>query len=93
MSKIRPTPGNISGGTTIPRSARLQFVAESTADIFVGAHTANTTFGPEDPIDLTVGLRGDFAHRYTFSAGYRRPLNQFGGDKNGFVLSFGYDRR
>ena len=76
-------------GVTVPRSARLQLIAESTADVFVGAHTPNTTFGPEDPVDLTVGFRGFLARRFSFSAGYRRPLNQFGGDKNGFVMSLG----
>jgi len=76
-------------GITIPRTARIQFVAESTADVFVGAHTPNTTFGPEDPVDLTVGFRGSLARRFCFSTGYRRPLNQFGGDKNGFVISLG----
>ncbi|HYA17765.1 MAG TPA: TonB-dependent receptor [Bryobacteraceae bacterium] len=74
----------------LPRSTRIQFVAESTADIFVGAHTPNTTFGPEDPVDLTLGPRAVFKRRFTLSAGYRRPLNQFGGDKNGFVVSLGY---
>jgi hypothetical protein len=76
-------------GVTVPRSARIQLIAESTADVFVGAHTPNTSFGPEDPVDLTVGFRGSFARRFNFSAGYRRPLNQFGGDKNGFVMSLG----
>jgi hypothetical protein len=80
-------------GVTIPRKARIRFVAESTADLFAGAHTPNTTFGAEDPVDLTIGVRGDLRHRFVFSAGYRRPLNQFGGDKNGFVLSAGYTRR
>ena len=76
-------------GVTIPRSARIQLVAESTADVFVGAHTPNTTFGPEDPVDLTIGFRGSFARRFCVSGGYRRPLNQFGGDKNGLVMSLG----
>jgi Carboxypeptidase regulatory-like domain/TonB-dependent Receptor Plug Domain len=80
-------------GVTIPRSARIQFVAESTADVFVGAHTPNTTFGPQDPVDLTVGFRGSFARKFSFSAGYRRPVNQFGGDKNGFVMSLGFEAR
>jgi hypothetical protein len=77
-------------GIVAPRSTRIQFVAESTADIFVGAHTPNTTFGPEDPVDLTIGSRAGFLHRLNVSAGYRRPLNQFGGNKNGFVISLGF---
>jgi hypothetical protein len=66
-------------------------MTESTAEIFTGAHTPNTTFGPAAPVDITVGLRGHFSRSFHFSAGYRRPVNQFGGDKNGFVLSFGYN--
>ena len=77
-------------GFTIPRAARLQLVGESTAEVFVGSHTPNTTFGAEDPVDMTLGLRAQFARSFTFSAGYRRPFNQFGGDKNGFVLSLAY---
>jgi len=80
-------------GITVPRSTRIQFVAESTADVFIGAHTPNTTFGAQDPVDLTVGARGSLKRSFTFSAGYRRPLNQFGGNKNGFVLSFGFTSR
>ena len=80
-------------GFTIPRAARLQFVGESTAEVFVGSHTPNATFGAEDPVDLTLGLRTQLARSLTFSAGYRRPLNQFGGDKNGFVLSLAYSSR
>ncbi len=77
-------------GIAIPRSAPIQFIAESTADVFVGAHTPNTTFGPEDPVDLALGFRANFGRRFTASAGYRRPLNQFGGDKNGFVVTLGF---
>ncbi len=74
-------------GLTAPLSGRIQFVVESTAEVFVGAHTPNTTFGAEDPVDVTVGFRGRVSRWLSFSSGYRRPLNQFGGDKNGFVLS------
>lgn len=78
-------------GFVTPRAGRLQFVTESTAEVSVGAHTPNTTFGPEVPVDVAVGLRGHFARSFTLSAGYRRPVNQFGGDKNGFVMSLGYN--
>lgn len=79
-------------GLTVPLTKRIQFVAEATAEVFLGADTANTTFGPEDPLDVTVGFRGRVARSLSLSAGYRRPLNQFGGDKNGFVMSVGYTR-
>lgn len=78
-------------GVVAPLTSRFQFVMESTAEIFVGAHSPNTTFGPEDPVDITLGLRGRLARGLSFSAGYRRPVNQFGGDKNGFVMSLGYN--
>ncbi len=74
-------------GFIIPRTGRLQFMGESTAEVFVGSHTPKAKFGAEDPVDLTLGLRAQFARFLAFSAGYRRPLNQFGGDKNGFVVS------
>jgi len=77
-------------GITVPRTARIQFVAESTAEVFVGSHTPNTTFGAEDPVDLAIGLRAYLGRSFTVSGGYRRPLNQYGGDKNGFVLSLAY---
>jgi hypothetical protein len=74
-------------GWNIPKTSRIQFVGEATAEVFVGGHTPNTTFGAEDPVDLTAGFRFDATPRVTFKAGYRRPVNQYGGDKNGFVVS------
>ncbi|HLH30695.1 MAG TPA: hypothetical protein VKY31_05800, partial [Terriglobia bacterium] len=73
----------------VPRSGRVQFVGESTAEVFIGSHTPNTTFGAADPTDLTVGFRFALAGRIILSAGYRRPLNEYGGDKNGFVINLG----
>lgn len=77
-------------GFTIPRAARLQLIGESTAELFVGSHTPNTSFGAEDPVDVTLGLRANLWHSFSFSVGYRRPVNQFGGDKNGFILNLAY---
>ena len=54
--------------------------------MFLGSHTPNTTFGAEDPTDLTVGGRIGVLPRVAFSAGYRRRLNKPEGDKNGFVI-------
>jgi hypothetical protein len=73
----------------LPRSNRVQFVGEATAEVFIGSRTPNTTFGAEDPVDLTLGFRAAL-HRMSLTAGYRRPLNQFGGDKNGFVVLAGF---
>jgi hypothetical protein len=77
-------------GWNIPRNGRIQFLGEATAEVFVGSHTPNTTFGAEDPVDLTVGVRVRVVPRLTLSAGYRRLLNQFAGDKNGFVLNIAF---
>jgi hypothetical protein len=78
-------------GFTIPRRRRVQFMMESTAEVFAGRHTPNTAFGPEVPVDATVGFRAHFARSYSFTAGYRRPLNRFGGGRNGFVVSLSYN--
>jgi hypothetical protein len=80
----------LSVAWNVPRTGRIQFVGETTAEIFIGVHTPNTTFGPEDPVDLTLGFRFEVVPRMILSAGYRRPLNQYGGDKNGFVINAGF---
>ena len=74
-------------GWNIPRTSRIQFVGEATAEVFIGRHTANATSGAEDPVDLTGGFRFDVTPRVILRAAYRRPVNQYGGDKNGFVVS------
>ncbi|MBI4464337.1 MAG: PKD domain-containing protein [Acidobacteria bacterium] len=80
----------LSMGITIPRDTRIQFVHEVNAELFVGNRTPNTTFGAEDAVDVTLGLRA-FINRYlNLSAGYRLPLSHFGGDNNGFVVQLGY---
>ena len=77
-------------GLTIPRNTRFQLMSEVTSEILVGAQTPNTVPDAQNVTDLTIGVRG-FLNRYlNASAGYRRPLNQFGGDKNGFVFQLGY---
>ncbi|MBI4459576.1 MAG: hypothetical protein HY648_05915 [Acidobacteria bacterium] len=78
-------------GLTIPRNTRVQFVGEANADLWVGTRTANTAFDADDPVDLTLGFRAFLNRHLNLSAGYRRPLNQSGGDKNGFVVSLGYN--
>jgi hypothetical protein len=76
-------------GWNVPRTGRIQFVGETTAEIFIGAHTPNTASGPQDPVDLTLGFRFEVLPRMVLSAGYRRNVNQNGGDKNGFVVNAG----
>ena len=73
-------------GWNVPKTGRIQFTGETTAEVFIGGHTPDTTFGAEDPVDLTVGFRFEVIPRMILSAGYRRPVNQYGGDKNGFVF-------
>jgi len=74
-------------GWNMPRNGRLQFVGETTAEVFIGSHTPNTSFDAADPVDLTLGFRAAVLPQLILTGGYRRPLNQFGGDKNGFVVS------
>lgn len=78
-------------GWNVPKTGRIQFVGETTAEVFIGGHTPNTTFGPEDPVDLTLGFRFEVIPRMIVSAGYRRPVNLSGGDKNGFVIQAGFN--
>jgi len=70
----------------VPRETRIQLVGETTAEVFFGSHTPNTTFGAADPIDLTLGFRILAVDKITLSGGYRRTVNQHGGDKNGFIV-------
>ncbi len=77
-------------GFNVPLSSRIQLLGESTAEVFIGRHTPNTTFGAEDPVDVTLGLLAHLNRSFSFSTGYQRPINQFGGDKNGFVLTLAY---
>jgi outer membrane protein OmpA-like peptidoglycan-associated protein len=77
-------------GITLPRDTRIQFMGEVNTDILVGSKTPNRVPDGEDVVDATLGFRA-FLNRYlNLSAGYRRPLSQFGGDKNGFVFQLGY---
>ncbi|HWP84630.1 MAG TPA: OmpA family protein [Terriglobia bacterium] len=86
LSNVAP----IGFGITLPRDTRLQFMGEVTADWLFGDHTRNKVPDGESLADATVGFRA-FVNRYlNLSAGYRRPLTQFGGDKNGFVFQIGY---
>ncbi len=77
----------IRAGFNIPRTSRLQFIAEVTGDFFLNQGTPNTTYGAADPIDLTAGFRGYIKNWFALNAGYRRSINQFGGDKNGFYFA------
>ena len=74
-----------------PRNARLQFVEEVTANLFVGARTSNTSFGAEDPVEMTMGFRAFLTRYIGLSAGYRRNINQSGGTKTGFVVNLSYN--
>jgi outer membrane protein OmpA-like peptidoglycan-associated protein len=77
-------------GLTVPRDTRFQLMSEVTSEILVGDQTPNTVPDAQNVTDFTIGFRG-FINRYlNLSAGYRHPLNQSGGDKNGFVVQLGY---
>lgn len=77
-------------GLIIPRRTRLQLMGELTAEIYTGSHTPVTSFDARDPLDATLGFRAWLTKGLALSGGYRRPLNQFGGDKNGFVADLSY---
>jgi hypothetical protein len=77
----------VRAGINIPRTSKLQFIAEATGDFFLGQGTPNTSFGSPDPIDLTAGFRAFVKNWFALNAGYRRPVNEYGGDKNGFYFS------
>ncbi len=81
----------LSFGVTVPRTTRIQAVGEVNADLFVGARTSNTSFDAEDPVDVTLGFRAYLSRFLGLSAGYRHPINQSGGDKNGFVINLTYN--
>jgi hypothetical protein len=74
-------------GMNIPRTSKIQFIVEATGDFFLGQGTPNTSFGSPDPIDLTAGFRAFVKNWFALNAGYRRPVNEYGGDKNGFYFS------
>jgi hypothetical protein len=74
-------------GIDIPRTKKIQFIAELTGDFFVSQSTPNTSFGSPDPIDATAGFRAYIKNWFALNAGYRRPVNEYGGDKNGFYFS------
>lgn len=73
-------------GLNIPRTTRLQFIGEITSEIFVGG-TNRTSVDAANPVDITGGFRAYPWNWMAFTAGYRHTLNQFGGDKNGFVAT------
>jgi hypothetical protein len=74
-------------GWNVPSTSRVQFVGEMTSEIFIGNHTPNTSFGPEDPVDFTAGFRVEVVPKVSVSAGYRRTSNLPDDDKNGFVVN------
>jgi outer membrane protein OmpA-like peptidoglycan-associated protein len=74
-------------GLAIPRDTRVQVMAEILGDVLVGDETPNEE---GSVVDGTVGFRAFFNRYLNLSAGYRRPFNQSGGDKNGFVFQLGF---
>ncbi len=77
-------------GIVIPRSTRIQLMSEITAEVYTGDHTPVTSFDARDPVDGTIGFRAWLTKGLALSGGYRHPLNQFGGDKHGFVADLSY---
>jgi hypothetical protein len=77
-------------GFTIPADGRLQFIVESTAEVFIGPHTPNTSSGPNVPVDVAAGVRMHFTPAFNFSAGYQRAVNLPGDERHGFVVGLSY---
>jgi hypothetical protein len=78
----------VSIGFAAPRSGRVRLIAESTTEVFIGEHTPNSPAGSQDPVDITVGAQVSIAQSMVIGAGYRRLVNQAGGNRDGFVVSF-----
>jgi hypothetical protein len=81
----------IGFGLILPREGRIEFIIEVTAEDFIGRHTANTSFGPESPVDIAAGFRTQLARGLGFSAGYQRAVAHSDGNPNGFILSMTYN--
>jgi hypothetical protein len=77
-------------GIVIPRDSRIHLMIESTAEVFVGSHTPNTTSGPADPVDVTAGLRMKVERALTVNAGYQRQI-QSGSRRHGFIFGLSYN--
>jgi outer membrane protein OmpA-like peptidoglycan-associated protein len=69
---------------------RIQFMNEYNGLIFTGNSTANTTFGPRDPVDGIWGFRLYPLRWLAFDVGYRYMLNLSQvNDRSGFVIKVG----
>lgn len=78
---------NLDAGFILFPEKRIQFMNEYTALIFTGNHTANTTFGPRDPVDGVWGVRAYPLKWLAIDVGYRYMLNLSQvNDRSGFVL-------
>jgi outer membrane protein OmpA-like peptidoglycan-associated protein len=77
----------VRAGMNVPRTSKLQLVVELTSENFLNQGTPNTVQGSPNAVDATGGFRWYIKNWLGVSGGYRRTLNQFGGDKNGFVFT------
>lgn len=69
---------------------RIQFMNEYNGLIFTGNATANTTFGPRDPVDGIWGLRLYPTRWIAIDMGYRYMLNLSQvNDRSGFIFKIG----
>lgn len=81
---------NVGAGFLAFPEHRVQIMSEYTGTVYLGAHTADTSFGARDPADTVWGLRVYLAPFAALDVGYRYMLNLHDVlDRNGFVVKLG----
>jgi hypothetical protein len=79
-----------AGYIVLPQS-RVQFIAEYSGIIFVGAATGNNTFGARDPVESVSGVRLYPWRSFAIDVGYRYMLNlKQADDRDGFIVKLGW---
>jgi len=79
-----------AGYIVLPQS-RVQFIAEYSGVIFVGAATPNNTFGARDPVESVSGVRIYPWRSFAIDVGYRYMLNlKQADDRDGFIVKLAW---
>jgi outer membrane protein OmpA-like peptidoglycan-associated protein len=91
MQKVHVTMADqvhLGAGVLVFPEKRIQLMNEYTGEVFVGAHTPNTSFGARDPVDAVWGFRFYPVRWAAFDAGYRVTINlaNHHRDRSGFVF-------
>ncbi len=81
----------IGAGYIVLPQSRVQFIAEYSGIIFVGAATGNNTFGARDPVESVSGVRVYPWRSFAVDVGYRYMLNlKQADDRDGFIAKLGW---